>query len=209
MTVDEIRAQLKTCPEWFHTIELAPGVVTPGRCSGAALAEKWGAHGLTDLTGRSVLDIGAYDGYFSFAAERAGATRVVALDHYVWSADMAGYIADWSASKAAGGSPLPAPHGTRHWDPQGLPGRRPFDLAHWEFFSGQELNNDASNWWAPNATALRGLCRVAGFRDTKILTPQPASGSRAQLRAAGRHGLHALGLGSDVRRYRLSAQARR
>jgi tRNA (mo5U34)-methyltransferase len=39
---------------------------------------------LPDLTGKSVLDIGAADGYFSFAAERMGASRVVALDTGAW-----------------------------------------------------------------------------------------------------------------------------
>jgi len=36
------------------------------------------------LAGRSVLDIGAWDGFFSFEAERRGAARVVATDHYSW-----------------------------------------------------------------------------------------------------------------------------
>ena len=39
------------------------------------------------LRGKSVLDIGAWDGKYSFEAERAGAARVVALDHYVWRLD--------------------------------------------------------------------------------------------------------------------------
>ena len=30
-----------------------------------------------------MLDIGAYDGFLSFAAEKLGASRVVALDNYV------------------------------------------------------------------------------------------------------------------------------
>jgi tRNA (mo5U34)-methyltransferase len=38
-----------------------------------------------DLTGWSVLDIGAWDGFFSFEAERRGARRVVALDHVIWN----------------------------------------------------------------------------------------------------------------------------
>lgn len=37
-----------------------------------------------DLTGRSVLDVGAWDGFFSFEAERRGAAPVVALDSYAW-----------------------------------------------------------------------------------------------------------------------------
>src|SRR5215212_3755329 len=36
------------------------------------------------LAGQSVLDIGAWDGFFSFEAERRGASRVVAADYYSW-----------------------------------------------------------------------------------------------------------------------------
>ena len=38
-----------------------------------------------DLAGRPVLDIGAWDGFFSFEAERRRADRVVALDHVTWN----------------------------------------------------------------------------------------------------------------------------
>jgi tRNA (mo5U34)-methyltransferase len=37
-----------------------------------------------DLTGKSVLDIGAYDGFFSFEFERRNARRVLAIDTYSW-----------------------------------------------------------------------------------------------------------------------------
>jgi tRNA (mo5U34)-methyltransferase len=37
-----------------------------------------------NLSGRSVLDVGAWDGFFSFEAERRGAARVVASDYYSW-----------------------------------------------------------------------------------------------------------------------------
>jgi tRNA (mo5U34)-methyltransferase len=37
-----------------------------------------------DLTGLSVLDIGAWDGFFSFEAERRGAKRVLATDSFCW-----------------------------------------------------------------------------------------------------------------------------
>ena len=39
---------------------------------------------LPDLTGKTVLDVGARDGYFSFAAERFGASRVLAIDSGNW-----------------------------------------------------------------------------------------------------------------------------
>jgi tRNA (mo5U34)-methyltransferase len=38
----------------------------------------------SDLRGLSVLDVGAWDGFFSFEAERRGAARVVALDGPAW-----------------------------------------------------------------------------------------------------------------------------
>lgn len=37
-----------------------------------------------DLTGKTVLDIGAWDGFFSFECERRGAARVVAIDSFAW-----------------------------------------------------------------------------------------------------------------------------
>ena len=36
------------------------------------------------FSGNSVLDIGAWDGYFSFLAEKLGAERVLATDHFCW-----------------------------------------------------------------------------------------------------------------------------
>jgi tRNA (mo5U34)-methyltransferase len=127
MTVDVARARhvLDEFPEWYHSIELADGVVTPGRAPLATWNSQLERLRLPDLTGKSVLDIGAYDGFFSFAAERKNAARVVALDHYVWSCDMAAYMRDRAAATRAG-RPIAAPHETTHWRPDELPGRRPF-----------------------------------------------------------------------------------
>ena len=64
--------------QWWHRIDLN-GIETPGKDSKEHL--EWiAAHLPRDLTGRSVLDIGAWDGYYSFLAERRGATRVLAID---------------------------------------------------------------------------------------------------------------------------------
>ncbi len=47
--------------------------------------------GLADIVfkvpveGKTVLDIGAWDGYYSFEAEKRGAARVLATDHFCWS----------------------------------------------------------------------------------------------------------------------------
>ena len=61
---------------WWHSIDLGGGVVTPGAKSPAHLAAEWEALRLPELGGKSVLDVGTWDGYFAFEAERSGAASV-------------------------------------------------------------------------------------------------------------------------------------
>ena len=84
-----LRERVDSVPSWWHSIELAPGVITPGTKGGgrAYMEAELESLRLPELSGRSVLDIGAWDGFYSFEAERRGAARVVALDHYVWERD--------------------------------------------------------------------------------------------------------------------------
>jgi tRNA (mo5U34)-methyltransferase len=87
---------------WFHRIDLGNGLLTPGEDESQV---KLRQVRLPDrLDGWSVLDIGAWDGFFSFEAERRGASRVVAVDPECWRE--------------------PA------WGPAGWGTRRPFELAH-------------------------------------------------------------------------------
>ena len=77
---------------WFHTIDLGGGLVTDGRDESP---RKLGWIGLpSDLRGRSVLDVGAWDGFFSFECERRGADRVVALDGPASNAPLSGATAE-------------------------------------------------------------------------------------------------------------------
>jgi tRNA (mo5U34)-methyltransferase len=76
---------------WFHTIDLGDGLLTPGQKD--TPTEVAHLHLPADLTGRSVLDIGAYDGFYSFESERRGAARVVAADSLAWN---------WPGSDARG-----------------------------------------------------------------------------------------------------------
>jgi tRNA (mo5U34)-methyltransferase len=74
----DIRAAIDAVPFWFHQIEVAPGIVTPGiDCSAEKLAH---LNLPSDLSGKRVLDIGAWDGFFSFECERRGAAEVIAID---------------------------------------------------------------------------------------------------------------------------------
>jgi tRNA (mo5U34)-methyltransferase len=66
--------------DWYHSIELRPGIITPGRAAERNVLPLLGIP--ADLSGMTVLDIGCWDGFFSFECERRGAKRVVATD--VW-----------------------------------------------------------------------------------------------------------------------------
>jgi tRNA (mo5U34)-methyltransferase len=67
---------------WYHSMELPGGIRTPGVDDPRRRLR--GLHLPDDLTGRSVLDVGAWDGFFSFECERRGAARVVAADSFAW-----------------------------------------------------------------------------------------------------------------------------
>jgi tRNA (mo5U34)-methyltransferase len=64
--------------EWYHSIELAPGVVTPGWFDCRPVVGELPIP--ASLEGRRCLDIGTFDGFWAFELERRGAREVVALD---------------------------------------------------------------------------------------------------------------------------------
>jgi tRNA (mo5U34)-methyltransferase len=238
-TADELKIQVSAVPFWWHSLDLGEGIVTPGRKTPEILRDQLAQCQLPDLHGRTVLDIGAWDGFFSFHAERMGAARVVALDHFVWSIDF---------TRVQGSRrPEETPDA---WRPQELPGKRGFDVAHralasrvetvvadfmemdlaalgtfdvvlylgvlyhqrhpllalerlaqvtrelavieteaiampgfedrafCQFFETDELAGDPTNWWSPNAEALLGMCRAAGFR--KVVLQQAKTLGRFQ-----------------------------
>ena len=80
-TPSRIRAEIAE-RTWFHTIDLGNGICTPGQKDTPAEVVQMR---LPDLTGRTVLDIGAYDGFYSFEAERRGAKDVLATDSWTWN----------------------------------------------------------------------------------------------------------------------------
>jgi tRNA (mo5U34)-methyltransferase len=65
-------------PYWYHRIELPYGVITPGWAP--IDASKYGIP--DDLTGKRVLDIGSWDGYWTWEALKRGAAEVVAIDDF-------------------------------------------------------------------------------------------------------------------------------
>lgn len=75
--VDALRREVAQV-DWWHCINLGNGIVTPGR--GGSEDRISPVRMPADLSGKTVLDIGTWDGMFSFEAERRGAERIVAVD---------------------------------------------------------------------------------------------------------------------------------
>ncbi len=291
---EELLAELAPLEgRWWHSIELGDGIVTAGRKSPEVLAAELRSLRLPDLRGKRVLDVGAWDGYFSFACEERGAAEVVALDHFVWSFDPFAQHDYVARARERGEVPLPYDQVPEVWRPDELPGKACFDLAvrargskvravvgdvmemdleplgtfdvvlflgvlyHLreplrglerirrlvapggvaiietaavavpgfedlglaEFFPGDELNGDPTNWWAPNLAALVGMCRAAGFERVEPAgstpEPMPLGGRKAALRHAADTVVGALRAGKaagpagvrPVTRYRAVVQA--
>ena len=119
---------------WYHSIDLGNGVVTRGMSDPKNAV---GVDQFPPFAGRSVLDIGAWDGYYSFLAERRGASRVVALDHYSWGVDIEARDRYWKQCRETGALPDHSRDTTDFWRPD-LPGKRGFDLARASLESGVE-----------------------------------------------------------------------
>lgn len=82
--VPESRLRAALDEPWFHSFSFSNGLTIAGRDPSQ---QKLAALKLPDLRGATVIDIGAYEGYFAFQCERLGAARVVAVDRPVWLAD--------------------------------------------------------------------------------------------------------------------------
>jgi tRNA (mo5U34)-methyltransferase len=78
MTTEELKSKIAESDHWYHKIELPGGITTPGW---APLSVE--AYPLPDdLTGKRVLDVGAWDGYWTFECLKRGADFVMAIDDF-------------------------------------------------------------------------------------------------------------------------------
>jgi tRNA (mo5U34)-methyltransferase len=195
---------------WYHTIDLGGGVVTKGVDDTPLRLARLDLP--SSFTGLTVLDIGAWDGFFSFEAERRGAARVVAADHFSWHGPGWGSKAGFELARQALGSKVEdvdidvmdlSPERIGQFDVVFFLGvlyhlRHPLlALEHiasvtrqrlfvetvvdmvgiarpaMAFYRDRELNNDPTNWWAPNVPALHAMLRDVGFTDVRTVTREP------------------------------------
>ena len=114
---------------------LGHGVVTPGEDASIEKLPRF--HLPESFSGKTVLDVGAWDGSSSFEAERRGAARVVAVDPACW--------------REPGGGPV------------GWGSRDGFDLAH-EVLGWKVEPRAVGNLAALSPRARRALRRRAVLR---------------------------------------------
>lgn len=96
----QLQAQVDAI-SWYHTMDLGHGVQTKGLYDPGQRLERYN---LPALTGKSVLDVGAWDGFWSFEAERRGASRVLATDSFSWTGQNWGSKAGFELARRALGS---------------------------------------------------------------------------------------------------------
>jgi tRNA (mo5U34)-methyltransferase len=196
---------------WFHSHEFPDGEVAEGVKSLEILQAEADNIYCFPVSGKTVLDIGAWDGFFSFEAERRGASLVHSTDHFCWSGPGWGTKDGYDyAHRKFGSTALSTDVDLFDLDP-GQFGtfnvvlflgvlyhlKDPFkgmekaatmsnDLLIVEtvtalnhitepvmrYYLGDELNGDATNYWAPNHYCLLNMLKELGFRRFK-LTPEP------------------------------------
>lgn len=83
-TQQEIEQRARALGTWFHNIDLAGVKTAPHHFLGDYPALKWRrfSHSIpSDLSDKSVLDIGCNGGFYSIEMKRRGASRVLGIDH--------------------------------------------------------------------------------------------------------------------------------
>lgn len=92
--------------DWYHTIELAPGVVTPGWLDTRPVVDRIPFP--ASLAGKRCLDVGTFNGFWAFEMERRGAEEVIGIDvldpdRWEWPAGSDEAVVDVMAQRHARG----------------------------------------------------------------------------------------------------------
>ncbi|THD74550.1 MAG: DUF1698 domain-containing protein [Phenylobacterium sp.] len=194
---------------WFHSFSFPDGEAVRGLKEPEVLQAEADAIFADGVAGKSVLDVGAWDGFFSFEAERRGAARVLATDHFCWSGEGWGTKAGFDYAHRKLGSrvetlDIDVPDisletvgafdvvlflGVLYHvkDPLRCLERlaavtrellvieteTAFDILPWplmRFYEDAALNDDPTNFWAPNRACLAAMLRQVGLGDSAIRT---------------------------------------
>jgi tRNA (mo5U34)-methyltransferase len=195
LSPEELRAEVAR-RHWFHTIELQPGLKTPGHYQPDT---QWLLDTLRlpgEYEGKSVLDLGCADGGHSIGFARRGAT-VTATDLFSPGFRNVEWLARWFDlpityeqatvyDHQGGPYHLVLASGVLYHLQHPLLGLQCLNRLTREtlvletaitpgrgmfctFYPGSELANDPSNWWTPTEQCLRAMLEVAGFRVERLV----------------------------------------
>lgn len=227
MNLSDVHEKIASVPHWYHRIELAPGIVTPGISDSQAYLPFLAVP--EDCTGLRVLDLGTRDGYFAFLYESRGA-EVLAVDYmpraatgFAVAAELLGSHVEYLQANVYDLKPegigtfdivlflgllyhLPGPlealdivrsltRDTMFLETQLLDNAllmpdgsfRTLDsisplldrIPLMQFYAGNALNSDPTNYWAPNLPCVTAMLGEARFR----VSAHQIHGSRAIFRA--------------------------
>lgn len=220
---DKILKKICKVKNWYHQIEVAPGIITPGVNKSAEVLKLLNLP--TDCHGLRALDLGTRDGYFAFELEKRGA-QVIAIDYLpksttgftiaqkILASKNVRYKQDnlYNITPEKYGSfdivlflgllyHLPDPiralrivrqlcKGTMYIETQGIDNAfllpsgefstlKKFlpilsDIPIMQFYPKNVLNNDYSNYWAPNMICLIKMLEETNF----IVTNKIIHGNR-------------------------------
>jgi tRNA (mo5U34)-methyltransferase len=79
----DILQRIASIDDWYHSIDLGHGVVTPGRFNHLPHLSDY--HLPEKLDGMRVLDVATFDGFWAFQFEKRGASEVVTMDIETWN----------------------------------------------------------------------------------------------------------------------------
>jgi hypothetical protein len=161
----DLRAAVAANPVWYHSIELAPGLVTPGHIDLRPVARRV----LPERMEGRALDVGTFDGFWAFELERRGAP-----DFTWWRPNLATLRA-WL--RTAGFAPEGRPHlrralRTNQMVSAAPAAMRPTTTAT-PSASCAKLNPSASR---SASTSQPGVCRHSWMCDTLPGTGRPPGG---------------------------------
>jgi tRNA (mo5U34)-methyltransferase len=191
---------------WWHSIDLGGGRITQGLRKLDDLQFRYANFNLPkDLTGNRVLDIGCWDGFFSFEAERHGA-EVVAVDcrrpENFFEAQRAlnsrvefQELSVYELSREKLGVFdyvffLEVLHHLQHpllalqrvcevTSETAIIGSYVIDLNTgspvMEFYPYDELGGQYDSWWGPNSECLVKMALSAGFAQISVVYREPAA----------------------------------
>jgi tRNA (mo5U34)-methyltransferase len=191
---------------WYHSFELPDGTLVKGVMPLEWLRERWSRFPIpADLTGKRVLDIGPWDGWFSFEAERRGA-QVISIDRQEQPTYLAMHrrLRSGCDYRTLDLYELPAA-GLGRFDIVFCLGvlyhlKHPVlgleivaslakevaivetfivegepEIPRMEFYETDELNGQMDNWVGPTANCVLAMCRTAGFARVEVIGKDPTN----------------------------------